>query len=186
MVSEQDDTEPMNVNLPSSSFSGGRNLSDNTIKWQESAGDVLSELEHDMKGEELNIETGKYVRRYESLMNNSGINCIKSIIRTRANKIVFLSKLSEKNVIDMCRDINMDLVDQIALKHQQWQLKKENCTMIVLKVVQLTFCALMKAEGGEERESLGKTWGVHEIIRGGSSGGGQPEMQPQRKRFLFW
>jgi len=183
---EQDNTQPMNIHLPSSSFGGGRNLSDSTIKWQESAGDILAELEHDLRGEELNMETARYDKKYESLMNDSGINCIKSIIRTRANKVVFLSKLKENKIINMCRDINMDLVDQIALKHQQWELKKENCTMVVLKVMDLTFAALMRAEGEGERKFLRESRDVHEIIRSGYSGGGGSDEGPQRKRFLFW
>jgi len=153
---------PYDIPMPSNDNQQGK-FDSATIIWQLTSTDILNEIEHDFKGEILD-ENGVWKAKGKVLVNEQGIRTILTIIRSRVNKIVFLSKLNEDIILKFCRDIELDLEDQILLNYQKWHLDKTNCSMLLHKVSQLIYCGLMRAEGEGERKFLGETRRVNEQI----------------------
>jgi len=152
-----------NYNIPSSDYMSGQKFDAETIKWQLSSSDFIEELEHDLKGE-LPQSDGTWKQVDEPLMNDMGIRTVRSILRTHANKVIFLSKLKEDRILQFSKEMNHVIVDLLFLNYQKWGVKKENCTLIVRKVCHFVFAAMMRAEGEGERKFLGETRSVRELV----------------------
>ena len=74
-------------------------------RWQLTAEDLLTELEHDLKGEEYDHKTRSWVLRSggQPLMNQKGVRAVVSMVKPVVNKNTFLSNLSEKRINEYFR-----------------------------------------------------------------------------------
>jgi len=159
---------PIDVPVPSSD-SGAR--SEGSIRWQLSANDIISELEHDLRGDDLNRKTMQWDEvKGMALLNNKGIRMVKSVMRSALNRNVFLSNLDEDRILMFCYNFELDLIDMVVLKHEEWHLDKANCDIVIDKVMVGMFCALKRAQDEGERRGLRETRSIREIV---SSGFGQ-------------
>lgn len=154
--------------IPSSHMTSaeGVKFSEGSIRWQLTATDIITEIARDLRGEEFDFNSASWriPEGQRPLMNEEGIRTVLTIIKSRVNKIVFLSNLSEDKINDFCRDINLDLVDQFVLKWEDWECEKENLSMLTRKIMHMVYCGLMRARDGDDKKYFGALQQVKELV----------------------
>lgn len=157
---EEDEYNPS----PMLSYQERGDMADFT-KWRLETIDIVELLEHDLKGEFFNEKKNVWEVRGTPLLNNDGVSAIVSLVRTSVNKVTFLSNVTLEQIILICQDLNLALVEVLFFEWQVFAVKKEHLDLIVSKVMNFIFMALKKSEGAGERESLYKAESVHRIYR---------------------
>lgn len=144
-------------------------------KWRFNPDEILIMLEHDLKGEYYNEKKADWNSSGAKLMNDDGVRTIISLVRTSVNKVVFLSDLTFNEIVDMCRDLNLALVDTLFFRWKAFKVEKDHLDLIVAKVMNFIFVGMKQAQGGKTRDALGK---MEKILR-------HYETPQEKKGFTF-
>ena len=136
-------------------------------QWILTSEDILSFLEHDLRGEIYVINEEKGTASWEKkgmrLINDEGIVCLKSILHSFINKTVFLSTLSEDDIREICGNIELCLNNLFFLKYKEFDIDKAYLDIIKHKIIYIIFMALRHAQNSGMRETLTKTIQVREM-----------------------
>ena len=162
-------------------------LSDDITKWRLQGDDVITTMEHHLKGEflERNIidvdgekmAVEQWVAKPDSrFMNDTGAKAVVTTATMIINKVVFLSNMSEEDIYNICKDIEIALARLIYDNWSEFEVKRRPDPVIHI-LMDLVFSGLMRAKGGGERDSLTKAENIVRQIREGGEG--------QRRVFPF-
>ena len=161
--------------IPSELYVTSRQQDAGLTRWQLTPEDIIEELENDLKGKTWNSKEEKFVgsAEAEALINEKGIRSIISIVRSKINKITFLSNLDQKDIISITRDVNLTMISLLFSNANNFEIKKENLEIITDQVVHLVYMGLMRALNEGERRFLGKAEKRMEVFKNESSGQSQ-------------
>lgn len=154
-------------------------------KWRLEAADVITRIEHHIKGEFLvkkEEHTGEGMLMYEEwesfpqakIMNETGAKTLITSIEIIVNKVAFLSNISDDDIYELCRHTHHALAREVYDNWDRFDVIR-NPGPIITEIMNLIFLGLKRAQGAGEREAIGKAESVIRQIREGSkSGGGFP------------
>lgn len=163
-----------------------------TIKFRLDPNDVISKIEHALKGEhwvteQLKDSDGKpvvdrksalpiliegYKKAGFAMTNEYGALAISNTLSTMLGKNTLLSNLTEEEVNLICRNIGHATLNLIESEHRSFDISASYMETIIFPVTtEPLFQALKRAQGAGERDSISKSWQVHEMHSDG--GGGQ-------------
>ncbi len=163
---EQNKLKGQNVQLSqalaSSSFQGG--VGNNLIEYQLESGELLSRLEHFLRGEYISVDEDgneswtKQKNAKLILLNEYGISCIMTIIGSYIDKNTLLSTYDELRINEILADLGDELADWIYCNYEiigmNTDFKKTRFKLLVLNILHTIETAYRRAIGGETREAL--------------------------------
>jgi hypothetical protein len=145
--------------------------------WRLDVNEIVSQFEHDLKGEYYDVNKRMWVSKGAQLLNDDGVKMLTSLLGTIVNKVTFLTSLNEREIKQIMLEFNIALVELLFYQWKEFDVKKEHLGLIVTKVVRFIFVALKRADMAGERESLkseSKVIRVH--TEGGGKGMGLPSI----------
>ena len=145
-------------------------------RWQLSSEDILDKLEHSLRGEIWNEREQRYESKGQKLMNDEGIRSVLSIVESVVNKIAFLSNLEQDMIFMITRELGIDLIQLIHMKHNEYNIKAEHASLIVDKVTFLIYLGLQRAFMEGERKFLRTTEQRKYLI----------QENPKKEKKGFW
>jgi hypothetical protein len=155
-------------------------IPDDITKWRLEANDVITNMEHHLKGEFLekkaeNVD-GKWIAWEEwvckekaRFMNDTGAKAVVTTATMIINKVVFLSNISEDDIYAVCKDIEIALARLIYDNWSEFEVTRRPDPIIHI-LMDLVFTGLMRAKGGGERDSLTRAESIVRSIREGTDG----------------
>lgn len=135
----------------------GFQQSPDLIKWQLSPELVIAELEYNLRGYTWDHSQDKYVKRGRPKMNDAGVQNLSSILKSRLNKNVILSNLSETDILRMAEETRQHIIDFIYLNYHNYDIKFHDFNDIVQMTDHLIYSTLRRALNEGERKYLGRT-----------------------------
>lgn len=155
---------------PSELYITSRQQDAGLTRWQLTPEDIITELENDLRGMTYNHKEEKFVKTGAiPSLNERGIREIISIVRSKINKITFLSNLDQEDIRQITLDVNLSLISLLFSKFDDFELKKENLEIILDQVIHLVYMGLMRAFNEGERKFLGKSEKRMEVFKTDSS-----------------
>lgn len=151
-------------------------------KWTLTPDELLEFIEHELRGEDFDFETKKWMIKSKAIMNETGVRQIISIIRHHVNKIFFLSNLDEPQIYDMMFNLSNNLTQLLFNNGTEFEIdwSKGHQNFLVDNVCDLVFAGLRKSYDQGERKFLGShTKVLHRIDEGG------PQMVQKRHMGVF-
>ncbi len=136
---------------PLSSFGEQETIGDFT-RWRLDSLEITNQLRHSLKGDVYNEELGKWVKLGKPLMNDDGISLVISYVETVANKITFLSNLTENDIVLICRNLGKSFAMILLYKYDKLGVSKEDDDFLFWKVMEFGLIALKKSQVAGERE----------------------------------
>lgn len=151
---------------PSELYITSRQQDAGLTRWQLTPEDIITELENDLRGMTFDHKEEKFITTGATpSLNEMGIREIVSIVRSKINKITFLSNLDQEDVTQITLDVNLSLISLLFSKFDDFELKKENIEIILDQVVHLVYMGLMRAYNEGERKFLGKAEKRMEVFK---------------------
>lgn len=128
----------------------------NLTMWQLWAGDIKDSLRDVLTGYSVDPrDPSKKVQTGKPLMSPEGVEEIMGLtLDFLANKVSFLGNIDEKAYNFAIRIYNLDIVDKIVLKHEEYGIAKDNMSLLVTNLVSFVSLALSQPLGGGIRAFL--------------------------------
>lgn len=136
-------------------------------RWLEVVDDILNFLEHDLRGDVYDEKTESWLppdEGHKKIINKDGIRAIMSLTRTVVNKNTFVTRLEEKQINMMTLQLNLDLIDLLFQKGDDFEVDPKMMTVIEDKIMFFIYNALSRARDGGERAFLSTTTKRVELI----------------------
>lgn len=124
-------------------------------KWVLEPQDVIKEIEHYLKG---TVRGPKgMIKAYDPIMNDKGINKMLMLIRSHLNKIFSLSTFDNKEIIRMCREVRLSIIDELFQHHKTYGVAKSFKSPIVMSIDHMVNAYLKQALNGGMQQFLATT-----------------------------
>ena len=146
--------------------------SKNLIIFSLNPDEVVDEIIHRLKGEELNEKGEWYLdENSKTLVNMEGIKIISTLLRSHLPKNQTLANLRENDVIRLSRSIRLNIIE---IMHEHWEKfgvfdegNEEEpdlsiCTQIVLLIDHNIFTNLTRAKDGGESKLIRTVYRSHD------------------------
>ena len=158
---------------------------ENLTKWTLETYDNLEVLENDLKGNVWDEETGRWKKKYNSYINEEGVNTIMSYIRSHVSKTLLLGNLKEEMKDNICKEVCEDVVKFIQFNHKRYAIDVNNWDLVLNMIDHVVEIFLSRVLHGGERDRLSQTQKFHEVVthkaeeekKGKSWFGGNPFLQ---------
>ncbi|MFP4019280.1 MAG: hypothetical protein ACOC44_18435 [Promethearchaeia archaeon] len=125
-----------------------------TTRWQLSGADLMEQLKQRLKGKMWDEREGKYKKVGKELVNDEGVGSILSIVNFYINKNTQLSYFIPKEISMIMENFRKDLTDLFKLRHSDFDLDKEDMSLVHGCVSNFVWAALNRARYGGEKEFL--------------------------------
>jgi len=165
------------------------NEESNIIQHQLDTAEMLSRIEHFLKGDYITIDAeGNEVYTVQSnedliLFNEYGVNSIMLIISNYLDKMTILSFYDEMRINEILADLGDELANFIFCNYEKMgmttEFKKSRYNLIVLNILHSIESAYRRALGGKEREEIHST----RILTQSDMLGNPRRSQLPRKKF---
>jgi len=143
----------------------GSQISDDYALKFETADDLITMIEHDLRGEVPRQSKKGIVWILEpqnKKMNEAGINEVSNIIRMNVNHITLMSDLNDEIIAIMCSSLHAGLADFLVYNQKKFDIDSKNMYLIHLKIMNLIWAALRKAYKAGDRNFWSR---VQKIIK---------------------
>jgi hypothetical protein len=128
--------------------------------------DILEELQHQLRGEVWSPKTQKYEKMFDAWMNDEGISRVLHVAYSCGlNKNTFLGCLTHEEISYKCNKLKKGLSRVIAIKYQDYNIKKEMKTLIIESIKNQIHSGLSRCEDGREADQLSTATQRHELIQ---------------------
>lgn len=156
-------------NTPSELITLHRQQEAGLTRWQLTPEDILLQLEQDLRGAIYNSDTQRFEipEDADAIINERGIRRIMAIVRSKINKVTFLSNLDTDDVTEITRDVNLELIPVLFSSYTYFNLSLSNIGLLIDQVVHLVYMGLLRALDEGERNFLGKAEKRMEVHRMG-------------------
>lgn len=131
---------------------------------QTNPAELLKEIEHHLRGEQLDLSTGNWKKVREQLANDSGIGTILLKIRSLVTQNTILSNLSERNIGTFMKATCKAVRLLIAQNYQRFEIKESDLSLSHNIIVDPTYFALMRSLNQGERNFLRGTLQQRETV----------------------
>lgn len=140
---------------------------------------MLEAFEHQLRGEEL--ENGKWVHRYEAVMNEKGVKAIIRCISPYANKNTFLSNFEKQEVYDLTLNFSNNILQLLFNNGEDWGLDWDSANQgfIVDTASDIVFFSLARGQAQGEKHFLGSSTQIRHNIQ-------EMPRQQKDKKFGFF
>jgi len=120
-------------------------------KWSLNIDDIISDIEHALKGEFWNSEKKEWEQRGIVLCNTRGINYISTIVRSVLGRHVSMSDLTEEDIKRLAYEICENVADVIEDKWREFNIEIAYFDTIVDLIDRMAYSNLCRAKKGGER-----------------------------------
>lgn len=194
MMSQDTGFIPPQVLLPQGTFIG---KDSETIKYRLNADDLISRIEHNLKGEhwvteQITDNDGHpiYDKRGMPVMiehykkvgiakcNDYGAKALAGLVDMFVGKNTFLSDLTKEEINDICRQLGHALIYVIEDRYDDYGIDAKDMLQIVEPIVRLVFISLKRAEQGRERDAISQIHTINEHTMTGGSQQGRSILNP--------
>src|SRR3990167_5615447 len=131
----------------------GNNMPDLT-RWTLDSSDVIDEVEHKLRGEIWDNSSERYIKKYDELLNDKGINIMMSILHTHLTKNFKLTVLAEHEVLAISKAVRKDIIKLLFIYYKEYGAEKSKLSLIVNMVDHPIFVHLKSALNGETLKFL--------------------------------
>lgn len=139
---------------------GGTNpfiVTDNFMQYRLDSSDIIEEILHYLRGEVWDPKHKNYVKKYERLCNDDGINAIASVLYSHLNKNIYTSDLEEEDINRIAREIRIAIAMLVSLYYHEFGIDEKYRKLIILEVDHQVYAALRRALEGGERNLIGRS-----------------------------
>jgi len=145
---------------------------------------LLDEFEHKLKGEikELN-DNGeeKWIKKFDAIANNSGIQSIIVDLGSIVNQNTILSNLEEDDIRKLTVEFGKMLTFKLMIKYKTYDIQKSNLNTIVMGATSLVFISLKRGFKEGERKFLKTTVRSQEHLKFDQS-----QQEKEKFTWKFW
>ena len=121
-------------------------------KWQLDYTDIITQIQHNLRGEIYDSEKDRWVETGIRYMNEQGIGAISLILTQYINKNTFLSNLDNDIILEIVRNVNYDIKNTILVNQEKFEIKGEDRSIITNAIVTAIYESLRRAyQEGEKR-----------------------------------
>lgn len=180
MNKTEDMNDSNNFNIP---ISYSQENTGEQLKYLLENDDLLTMIEHFLKGDVINWETRKYESKFESKANMEGINHILSRLTPHAHKNIMLSHMKKENVNAIVKQFARNFARDIVLYSEDWGIKDRDITMIWEFVTNMVYAAFCRGEEGIEKRFLKGT--IHMGFQENNYGAGNGFANPGNKQNMY-
>jgi len=147
------------------SMSGGMRpqFSGDFIKSLYETDDILMEIECFLRGQIRNSD-GEMISMNKPVMKEEGIGLLMGDLRMHLHKINFLSNLSKDDVMRICKEMRLMLINWLYLNWYNYSVSKSNLNRIVYNIDHAIFFSSMKSLNDLERGHLFPTTSRNEQV----------------------
>ena len=133
----------------------GVQVSDDFFKFRIDGLDVVEELQHQLRGEVYDTDKKRYVKKFDRVVNERGINKITHLIYGLGiNKNTLLGCLDREQIMYKCAMLKRYLAKLILLKSEDYEIDRTMWDLLVTMVVNNVHSALSRSEFGREANQL--------------------------------
>lgn len=143
-------------------------------RWHLSNDDMLDELRHILAGE-VKI-AGKWSYLGKRLMNEDGVRQIVTTIYSHANKFVFLSKLTQDDIMDLMLHLDDAVITYLELNFLKYEIDEADLDLIRSIIITICYAGMTRGLDGWTMEQTGTSMTSREFI--------MPNQQHEKKGFL--
>ena len=133
------------------------------IQWELEIVETMEEFKHTLRGEVLEKKKSpdnpdkiieEWVVKGDIICNELGVTSLINLIKSEANKNLFLSNFNDDDILLHCKTVNMNAVNLIFSNYERWAFKTEYATSTVDICWQIVHAASKRAFGAMERKTL--------------------------------
>lgn len=140
------------------------NPSEDFYRYRIDGYDILTEIEHNLRGEVINYVTGKYEAKFDPWLNEDGINIIlHCLYSTGLNKGAFLGNLRREQILYKCKVLKIKLARAFAFDYNKYELDKEKRSLLITNIINPIHSGLSRSENGREGQQLSSSIQMHHI-----------------------
>jgi hypothetical protein len=145
-------------------------------KWTLDPNEILSDLQHDLRGEMYDKRRRMWIQVGDRLLNDKGINTIISHCKTIINKNAFLSNLDDAYIHEIVLDLTNNLTILLFVNYDGWDIDPAKAYMnqIIEKTRVYMFLGLRRALNESEKKFISRIESIHRNIT---------EQPQQKKKF---
>jgi hypothetical protein len=171
---DEDVGQPQNT---TTSYSPGfmQRADGDLIRWQLDQGDILEDLKKDLKGVVWNDRKKEYEQVAPALMNDMGVNSVIIYAKSFINKNNILSNYNEDEVLQLCTEIEHNMISWLFVRMEEFNLNKNNFQVVRNMIGNAIFASYKRALNQGERDFLKNTERVEQRFM---------SHEPQRKNWF--
>jgi hypothetical protein len=153
-------------------------------KWRLDTETIAEQLEYQLKGFVWDKNLKKWVQGENiPAMNSVGAIEVSNVIRDLSNRVTFLSELDDDKIMNICLDINQELVGLLFMNWDAFEIRKENAGWVVAKIMNIVYIGLLRAKGRGEAEIMARQEIISRNINTNENrGGGWSPLNMFRKK----
>jgi hypothetical protein len=143
-------------NMPAELISVTQPPQADLTRWQETTEDIILELEHDLRREYYDEKEKEYksAAGVKPRINEIGLRDIVSEVRSRLNKVCFLSNLDEEDIAGIVFRLNVEILKKLCYNSKEWHVEIVDIIPIANMVVDLVDIGLKKSLNEGERMAI--------------------------------
>lgn len=131
--------------------------------------DILSDLEHHLKGEFRNERDNTWGKLGGPLLNDEGIKSIMTIVGIYVSRNTFMSNINDETICEIVYSLGNKIKEELLQEQNNWDLKV-SWRLLVQLVGDFVELTLRRAENGGERNSMTQTIRTVERVMGKDGG----------------
>lgn len=135
-----------------------QNRSPELTRWQLSPDEITEKIEHYLKGEimvwDTEQEMWKWEHKGKRLMNDRGVRMTMSLLYPHIEKNAVLSTLSMNEISYVMKFIHKHLAIHLATKIEEYEMDRNDLTLIMDIITNTIWFALKRAMDGAEKKFL--------------------------------
>jgi len=150
----------------------------------------LTRLEYHFRGY-IPDDSGNFVKKYEPIINDKGINKVMSLLRSVTNPITFMTNLEETDVENHTMYFADALIKMLMINKREFEINNDSDrTAIVVSCVSLARMSLRRGlKEGERRFWKGSSMEITQSFQNPNFSNGNPNMGNPKKglqRLFPW
>lgn len=156
---EQSPQQPSNMQSNESYIRGMAQQADSSfLMYQLETDEILEEIEMNLRGFDWDPKQRGYMKKRTQIVNDDGISVIMTLIKSEVNRTKMLSDFEEKEIANIVQEFELNMVDLLASKYQDWEIDYRYLTGIRAMLGNAVFATYKRAlQGGERKFLKGET-----------------------------
>lgn len=145
---------------------------------------LLNQLEHDLRGEVIDLETAEWKQVKKPVMNKEGVDKLMSLLKIPLNPINSLSVYDDELINKKCRLFHLHISYLIKAHFMEWGIDIKDRSFIIHNIAGLYQSILLMSKNGKYLNSLSNTLQTKEIFRTGQEQHSPGVFSGFRRRFF--
>jgi hypothetical protein len=165
---EQEQQFPINSQIPAPPITSYMPAppQEDFFKFRIDGTDIIEELRHQLNGEVYNFQKECYEKKFQSWINENGINRILQIVYScGVNKNVILGNLKKEEIQYKCGMLKKKLAQLIVHRYKDYGIEREMRSILITIVINQVHSALSRSESGRESKQISESVSKYEVTQ---------------------